>query len=58
MVATYPHQAGLQAELRRIETSLPRNLGKLDSLTRICFQSSPNLLGSDQLVKNLYQDSR
>jgi hypothetical protein len=41
-----------------MEASLPRNLGKLDPLARICFQSSPNLLGGGQLVKNLYQDSR
>jgi hypothetical protein len=48
----------LQAELRRIEARLSRNLGKLDSLARVCFQSSPNLLGGDQLVKNLCQDNR
>lgn len=48
----------LQAELHRIEARLSRNLGKLDPLARVCFQSSPNLLGGDQLVKNLCQDSR
>lgn len=48
----------LQAELRRIEARLSRNLGKLDSLARVCFQGSQNLLGGDHLVKDLYQDSR
>ena len=58
VVAARPHRADLQAELSRIEASLPRNLGKLDSLALICFQSSRNLLGGNQLVKKLYQDSR
>lgn len=48
----------LQAELRRIEARLSRNLGKLNSLARVCFRGSPNLLGGDQLVKYLYQDNR
>ena len=48
----------LQAELRRIEARLPRDVGKLNPLARVRFQGLADLLGGDQLVQNLGQNGR